>query len=306
MLYTEIGGKTKIKISKIALGCALMGSQINEKDSFLVIDKFLESGGNIVDTARVYADWLEGGLNVSETTIGKYIKSRKNRGKIIISTKGGHPPLSDMDVSRLDKQSLEADITASLKYLQTDYIDVYFLHRDDKSIPVCEIMPVLNGFVKAGKALLLGCSNWGAARISEANEFALKNKLTPFSISQLMWSFAEVIKPPADKTLVIMNDSEYKWYAQNNFPVMAYSSQANGFFSKAVKDGIENLPQHLKDSYLSGENIRRIKIIEEIIKRTNCSPAFAAISSLLSNPVNTIAVIGPKNFPQLCDSLNGI
>lgn len=93
-------------------------------------------------------------MDSSESVIGRWLRSRGCRDKVIISTKGGHPQLDDMSSSRLDPESLRCDLNRSLDCLGSDYADIYFLHRDDERIPVSEIMPILNEFVQSGKVHL--------------------------------------------------------------------------------------------------------------------------------------------------------
>lgn len=133
-----------------------------------------------MDTARVYASWLQGGDGASEKTIGEFLKSEGLRETAIIATKGGHPPLDDMHNPRINKLELTKDLNESLENLTTDYIDIYYLHRDNERKDVSEIMPILDGFVKEGKVKYLGASNWKVERIIAANKFARENNLTPF------------------------------------------------------------------------------------------------------------------------------
>lgn len=169
----------------------------------------------------------------SEKCIGRWIAERKCRNKVFLSTKGAHPELADIHSSRMSRENIVQDLNESLAFLQCDYVDLYFLHRDDTTKPVSFIMDVLDEQVKAGKIRFLGASNWTKSRIDEANAYAVANGKTPFSVSQIQWSLADV-KPDAglDDTLVQMNKSEYDAYLKNPLPVMAFSSQARGFFPK--------------------------------------------------------------------------
>lgn len=117
MIYTEIGSK---KISKIVLGGAGLGTRVSKSESLKLMDIYFEHGGNAFDTARVYCDWMKGGANVSEQTIGEWIHSRNIRDKVWISTKGGHPPIEHLQVSRINEKELTLDIEKSLYYLNID------------------------------------------------------------------------------------------------------------------------------------------------------------------------------------------
>jgi aryl-alcohol dehydrogenase-like predicted oxidoreductase len=103
-----------LKLSSIILGSCYFGTEISEEESFKMLDKYYELGGRTIDTARVYASWLEGGESASEKTIGKWLKSRNLQEEMTVVTKGGHPPIGDMLRSRLDRDSIFYDIEKSL------------------------------------------------------------------------------------------------------------------------------------------------------------------------------------------------
>ena len=113
MIYTQFGEK---KVSKIALGGALFGSKIPKAQAFQIMDKYLEAGGNVLDTARGYAAWLDGGENASENAIGEFLKSNSDRENVVVVTKGGLPTEDRLDVLRVNEQDVLADLENSLKY----------------------------------------------------------------------------------------------------------------------------------------------------------------------------------------------
>ena len=199
--------KYEIEIPSLAFGTASFEKQDNDEEYFPFLDTYVKLGGNCIDTARTYCSWLEGGDGSSEKTIGRWLTARNNRKDVVIVTKGGHHAWVDGErVSRLTREELEKDLQASLDALQTDYIDIYLLHRDDESTPVEEIMPVLDDFVKSGKVHFIGASNWKTERIEKANDFAVKNGMEPFRISQIYYSLAHTSKEAiADSTIACMD-----------------------------------------------------------------------------------------------------
>ena len=305
MVYTELGEK---RLSKIVFGCADFGARLNAQGAFEMMDEYFERGGNVFDTARIYCEWLEGGANASEHILGEWIRSRGVREHVFISTKGGHPPIDDLHTSRLKKDELTADINASLRYLQTDCVDVYYLHRDDNGLPVSEIMPILDGFVKAGKTRYLGAANWTAERMIEANAFAIENGLTPFTFNQNMWSYATVnAGGETDDTLVIMDESELSSYKKSNVILMPYGSQAQGFYTKAATSGVENLTPRQKAKYLNERNLERLEKVKRISAETGLSPTAIGLAYLLYHKELTVhPVIGAHNKALLNDSLGAL
>ncbi len=290
-----------LRMSRIILGGVPFGTTLDEQQSFEMLDKYFERGGNTIDTARVYCDWLENGHSASECTIGAWIKSKNNRNEVILITKGGHP--AEDGVSRLSKQEILSDMDLSLKALQTDYVDLYLLHRDDFNKPVNEIMDTLHLLVQQGKARAVGVSNWTCDRILEANAYADKNNKTRLIISQIQWSLAECFPQNFnDSTLVCMNQKEYNQYLDMGMPVMAFSSQANGLFSKANENGLEYVPKKLL-KFLTLENINRFNNLLKLCKRKGYSRTAVALNYIIDNKLNGSAIIGCTNLEQLYDCM---
>lgn len=285
-----------MKISAVVLGTDYYGSERDEKVCFDIMDAYKELGGNCIDTAKIYSN------GSSEAVIGRWLKQR-GRSDMYISTKGAHP-LSDMSISRLSEKEIEEDLNSSLKRLSLDYIDLYWLHRDDEKKPVEEIIEALNKFIKQGKIRHIGASNWTAKRINEASDYAQKHNLEAFCASQIKWSLA-VTSPlyNDDKTLVEMNGKEYEAYLKNKIAVFAYASQGKGFFSKYAS-GKENLSEKAKSRYLCETNIKRCEAIKRLAEEKAVSISQAVISYIYSNKdINAYAIIGPKNLKQLNDCM---
>jgi aryl-alcohol dehydrogenase-like predicted oxidoreductase len=213
----------------------LFGSGVSREDAFSQMDSFFAHGGNFFDTARVYADWLPGGHSASEKTLGAWIKERKLRDKAVISTKGACPDFKTMNIPRLSSGEVRSDLEESLEALGTDYIDLYFLHRDDVSRPVEEIFETLEAFKKEGKILRYGCSNWTLARMEEADTVAARRGLEGFICNQIQFSLGDlVVTEISDKTTVPMDQDIYTWHERTRKAVMAYTSSCNGWFSKKL------------------------------------------------------------------------
>ncbi len=264
-----------------------------------LLDMYVDAGGKSLDTARLYS----GGF--TETVIGSWMKKRKNRDQLVITTKGGHPPVSNMTHSRLDRNSIFSDMKESLAALQIDYTDIYLLHRDDRSIPVGEIVDTLDELVKAGYAKICGVSNWETDRIIEANAYAKANGKATLGVSQINFSLAETTPETiGDKTLVCMNETEYAAYAEQNIPVMAFSAQAKGFFAKYAAG--EMLSEKAKSRFFSEKNEARAKRVIEVSKETGLSPAAVALCYLSCNPLPTSAVFSCRTETQMADSLTAM
>lgn len=286
------------KVSKIVLGTDYYGSIVDEKVCFRLYDMFADAGGNHIDTAHLYV----GGE--SERILGKWIKAH-GRDKVYIATKGAHPPLDDMNASRLSEPEIRKDLEESLIRLGIDCIDLYWLHRDHVSADTGEIIEILNGFIKEGKIRNIGCSNWKGERISEANAYAKAHELAGFSASQIKWSLAETNDDYIDDpTLVEMDGMEYEYYKKSGVPVVAFASQGKGFFSKYAADGEDGLSDKAKERYLTEKNIQVCRRVEEIAVAHDTSVGAVVLSYLMSiKEVSAMPIIGCKNETQLSDSL---
>ena len=290
------------EVGRAALGTALFGTVLPEEECRAVLDEFFECGGNIVDTALIYADWEPGEKSSSEKVIGRWIKDKKNRHSMVISTKGGHPKLDTMNISRLSEKEIFEDIDSSLKNLQTDYIDIYFLHRDDKSKPVGEIMETLNKLVRAGKARNVGLSNWSPLRIAEARKYCRENNLADIFYSQIEFGIAEPNPGTFDPTTEFMDSDAYEFYRRNDINLFSCSAQSGGYFFNLDEHG---LPKANK-KYDSADNLARFDEVMRLCRKYDCSAAGILVAALCSNPhFRTIPILGCMSTEQLKTSVKG-
>ncbi len=294
--------QSDLSVSQICLGTGSFGSSVPEEAAFKLLDAFVAAGGNFIDSARIYAMWLPDGANASERTIGNWQRSRGLRDQIVIATKGAHPDLKTMHLSRLSRADIQADIRDSLKYLQTDVIDVYWLHRDDPQRPMADILETLNSEVQAGTIRYFGCSNWRVTRIREAADYARQAGWQSFIANQPMWSLAEPNRENiGDKTMVLMDTEDLDYHRETGMAVIPYTAQARGYFTKlahnTLKDG--DIRQ-----YDNARNRLRYERAGELAARHNVPITSIALSYLTSQPFPVIPIIGAHTSEQLADSLS--
>lgn len=286
-----------LNISSIVMGSAMSMSRLPKDIYFDIFDTYFEAGGNIVDTARSYGT---GGR--LEKQVGDYLKETGRTDKVIISTKGCHP-YQDM-LPRLSYEDMEKDVTESLEVLYRDHIDLWWIHKDDESVPVEGIVDGFNRLIKEGKVSAVGCSNWTIDRIKAAQDYAEATGQTGFAASQINWSLAftvsEFFRDPSNKT---MDDRSYDWYYAHNMPIFSFSSQAQGFFPRIDAAGIAGLPEDLQKSYVSPENLRRLKFAKEFAEKHDCSLSAVALAYLINNKLTCFPIIGAENVDMLKQSL---
>ncbi len=306
MRYINIPN-TELNSSAISLGTINLGSMIDEKASFGLLDAYLEQGGNSLDTAKVYADWLPGEKSSSEKTIGRWLGQRKNRDRLILATKGAHPELASMHISRLSPAEIASDLDASLKNLQTDRIDLYWLHRDDENRSVDEIIDTLLGLVQQGKIRYFGCSNWRVPRIKAAQAYAAGRGHPGFVANQILWSLATVEpRNLQDQTMVVMDETTKRYHRETGLTAFAYSSQANGWFHRVAGGTTDRMSAAFLHMYATPVNQTRFQRVQHLAETNGLSITGLVLGYLLAQPFPTIPIVGSQSVDQLLDSLRAL
>ncbi len=234
-----------IEVTKLALGTVNFGSYFSDEDSINQIYEYTEMGGNFIDTAHIYGDWEPGDGPRSEVVIGKWLKESGRRNEVVISSKGVHPDMATMDTPRVSVENIISDLDNSLKSLQTDYIDIYFLHMDDRSKPVGPLLECLEEQVKAGKIRYYGVSNWKLDRLMEADEYAMENDLKGFDVNQIMFGLAVCNQETLQKPYLIQMDEKIRKYQEKTgMNGMSYMAMSNGYLPKRF-DGLLKENHHI-------------------------------------------------------------
>lgn len=301
MRMTQIP-QTDLAPSAICLGTSNFGNGIAPENAYNLLDAYLTHGGNFIDTAAVYANWLPGEKNSSEKTIGRWLARSGKRDLVILATKGGHPELATMRISRMSPGEIVDDVETSLRNLQTDRIDLYWLHRDDTTRPVSQIVDTLHSQVTGGRIRYFGCSNWRVDRIAAAQEYAAAQGITGFVANQMRWSLA-VLNPDAggDPTTVAMDGITEEYHRRTGLAAIPYSSQANGYFQKMAAG--EELRPNQQKVYGMPENAARLERVEQLARETGLSISQIVLAYLTNQPFPTIPIVGCRTVAQVADSM---
>jgi aryl-alcohol dehydrogenase-like predicted oxidoreductase len=300
MEYGHIQGTDK-PISRLVLGTVMINRDEPEQ-SFALLDQALELGYTTLDTAHVYAD---GDI---ERTIGDWMQERGNREQVFIIGKGAHPNGDRKCVTPWD---IGADLLDTLARLQTDYVDLYLLHRDDPDVPVSEIVDALEEHRRAGRIHAFGGSNWTHQRIAEANEYAASHDCAQFAASSPNFSLAEQVGDPwgegsGSVTLSgSANASAREWYRETGTPVLAWSSLAHGFFSgRMTRDNYAELADGAcKSGYCYEVNFEKLDRVAELADKKGLSIPQIALIYVVSQPMPVFPLIGAQNRVELEASL---
>lgn len=293
--------KTDLLVSPICMGTAIIGSTINEHDSFERLDMFYENGGNFLDTSNIYADWIDGvEKSVSEKTIGKWIKNRNLSSKIVVSTKGGHGELNGPVIgkTRLKREELNEQIQKSLENLCVDSVGLYYLHRDDVSIPVENIMDTLFENTDKGYIRNIGCSNWSLQRLKLANEYAKKCNRDGFVVSSDRWSLAR-FKPDKDPSIVPFNKERFEYIKQQNMSEIPFQAMGRGTLSLIAEGKTPD------ENYMVDENYTLSERVAEIAKKYGTTIAAISIAYLTNQEISVIPIMFFDNDNQIKEALSG-
>ena len=294
MRYENIPGVNK-PVARLVQGTTMIGSDLNEAESFSLLDQVYELGCNAIDTAHVYS----GGH--SERIIGRWMQERGLREKIVLITKGA---AHSEDRRRMTPFDIASDLHDSLARLKTDYIDLYLLHRDDPNVPVEPIVDALNKHVRAGRIRAFGASNWPHQRIEAANEYARANGFEPFVASSPQFSLAESLDEPWPLCISISGSAgrlAREWYVQSQMPLLIWSPLASGFFSgKFRRDNLHLFGEREWDevvvrSYANEPNFQRLDRANTLAAEKGLSAAQVALAYVMNHPMNTFVVVGPHS-----------
>ncbi len=297
--YGDLPGQLR-KASRIFFGTA-NALMLSGQDSSALLDEMVSLGINAFDTARGYGQ--------AEQVLGNWMAKRGNRAQLVILSKCGD---LKKGVVHLDRGVIEEELTQSLKELQTDYIDIYLLHRDDPNTPIAEYMQCLNEAKQAGKIRCFGVSNWTVARIMEANAYAQANGLEGFTVSSPHFGLAEQVNDPWGGGCVTISGNsrahDRQWYRACQMPVVAYSSLSRGFFSGKFRAGDMAQAKLVLDApaqrgYLCESNMARLVRAEVLAKRDGCTVAQVALRYLFGSGLNLFAVLSTSSAQRMRENI---
>jgi aryl-alcohol dehydrogenase-like predicted oxidoreductase len=313
---------TELELSSLCLGTGNFGGKLDYTQSFELLDRFRDIGGSFIDTANVYCKWIPGMNNSSEQYIGAWLKSRRAYHDVVIATKGGHYDFSAPDVSRVNRADVVHDLNESLKTLDLDHIDLYWLHRDDENKDIGEILELMEELAKEGKIRYYGASNFKRKRLEEARKYAASHGMKGFCAVSNQWSGA-CVNPGKnlndDESIVIMDMEMYRWHEEWQVPMVPFSSSAYGFFSKLKKEGvpvpegevtredvmkawnISAMPEKMKEAYMNERNLRLYGILCRASEDYGVSVYSMTQAYFLNRPFQVFPVGAVSGTEQLAD-----
>jgi aryl-alcohol dehydrogenase-like predicted oxidoreductase len=295
-----------IEISALCLGVAEIGVRQTEIEAHYLLDYWIQNGGNGIDTARVYSDWIPGEKHRSERIVGDWLKATGVREQIVLATKAGHPLFDNNWQVRLSPSELRQDLEGSLETLGTDYIDVWFLHRDDESIPVEQIIDSCDIFVRDGRVKALGAANWTAKRIHKANDYASRVHKAGFVATQLFWNLGSRHYRGLESTSRSMDDDAERLHEAGDLIAMPYSSQAGGFFSNWLEGDDVAHSKAERSGYATKANFQIATLAGDIARRNGVPVGAVVLTFLRSHSFKVVPIIGCGTPAHLAASIEAL
>ena len=292
-------GKTGLKVSELCLGTMTFGREINQRASHRILNRFVEAGGNFIDTADVYTQ------GASEEIVGRWLKG-KARDDVIIATKVRFPMGDGPNELGLSRKHILAGVENSLRRLNTDYIDLYQVHCWDPATPLAETLSTLNSLVQSGKVRYIGASNFAPWQLQKALDLSRQMGWEPFISLQPLYNLL---------------DRYIEWglvpvCLNEGLGIIPWSPLRGGWLSGKYRRGMTAPPAGTRveiaekegwsESWSVYDNERTWRIIDvllEVAEEAGKSPAQAALNWLLHRPGVTAPIIGARTLDHLEDNL---
>ena len=288
-------GQSDLSVAPLSFGGNVFGWTADEPTSFAILDAYVNGGGNFIDTADSYS------VGQSERILGRWMSERKNRDRLIIATKVGSQMGTDVNACGLSRQHILNEVDASLKRLQTEYIDLYQAHRDDPQTPLEETLATFNDLIQQGKVRSIGASNYSAARLREALQISEQHHYARY----------ECVQPPYH----LLNRAQYERELEplcltQGLGVITYSSLASGFLTGKYRQG-QDVPsspraKRIQEQYMNEHAFRVLQEVDRIAQARQATDAQVAIAWILARPGITAAIASATSIEQVLELLGSL
>ena len=286
-------GKTDLQVHPLCLGGNVFGWSANTEQSNLILDAYADADGNFIDSADMYSEWHNGNVGgESETIIGDWMKRRGNRAQIIVATKvaklSTRPGLAAANIASAAEDSL--------RRLGTDYIDIYYAHHDDESVPLEESLTAFHKLVTDGKVRYIAASNYSADRLAEALKISRDLGISEYVLLQPHYN--AIVRSEYEGELMALAVKE-------EIPVLPYFALAAGFLTGKYQPGVsvtsvraENMPEYMNDR---GWAI--LQALTDIAATHNAPIAATALAWLRAQPGIAAPIASARTPEQLAQIL---
>ncbi len=292
-------GRSGLEIAPLAFGGNVLGWTADEAQSYRLLDEFVGSGLNLIDTADVYSKWVPGHSGgESETILGRWLKKSGKRDQVLIATKVGMKLAPGK--SGLAAGYIAQAVEESLVRLQTDHIDLYQAHLDDPAVPLEETLGAFDALIRSGKVRAIGASNYSAARLEEALAVSAAHGLARYESLQPLYNLYD----RADFEAGLADVCE-----RHGLGVINYYPLASGFLTGKYRSALDagKSPRGARaQSYLTPRGRAILVALDEVAAESHTTPACVALAWLLSRPVVTAPIASATSPEQLRELLAAV
>lgn len=287
-------GRSGLDTAPLVLGGNVFGWTADEDTSFKLLDRFVERGFNAIDTADVYSAWAPGlAGGESEAVMGRWLARRGRRDDVVIMTKVG-----SLEARKgLSADNIAAAVEDSLRRLQTDYLDVYFAHIDDDSVPLEETLGAFSKLVEAGKVRAIGASNYSADRLREALQVSADKGLKRYEIMQPGYNLYD--RAGFEQELAALAQGE-------ELGVVSYFSLASGFLTGkyASRDDLKGAARAgFLEGFFDERGMQLLETLRKVSADVGATPAQVSLAWLMTRPGVTAPIASATSVEQLDDIL---
>lgn len=287
-------GRTGLKVAPLCFGGNVLGWTTDERTSFAVLDAYVEGGGNFIDTADSYSRWVPGHVGgESEAVLGRWMRERGNRARIVVATKVGNPMGDGPNDRGVSRARIMDSVEQSLRRLQTDYIDLYQAHIDDRDTPLEETLRAFDDLIRQGKVRYIGASNYSAWRLATALWTSDKHGYARYETLQPRYNLAA--REEYERELEPLCQEQ-------GIGVITYSSLASGFLSGKYRAG-QPLPssaraQGVQRGYMNERGFAILDAVERVAREHGATPGQVALAWILARPAITAPIASTTSVEQ--------
>jgi aryl-alcohol dehydrogenase-like predicted oxidoreductase len=290
-------GSTGVKVSALCLGAMYFGTKQDEETSFRLLDAYLDAGGSFIDTANIYAWWIDGCRGgESESLLGRWMQARKNRNKLFLATKVGFG-YDDVPVG-LTAKLIQRECEKSLKRLGTERIELYYAHVDDPKTPLEESLEAFDRLVEQGKVRFIGASNYSAWRMEEARWVSETQGLTAFCCLQQRHTYIQPKPGTSFSPQRHINQDLLDFASQRPITLLAYSALISGGYTHPEKYDFTN--------YQGPHTEARLAMLKTLAAEKGVSPNQVVLAWMLNNQPRILPLIAASTMEQLQENVGAL
>lgn len=296
-MQTILLGHTGVEVSALCLGAMYFGTKEDEAISFRLLDMYMDAGGCFIDTANIYAHWIQGGCGgESESLLGRWMKQRRNRGRVFLASKVG---FEYGEVKRgTSPHQIEVECEKSLKRMGVETIDLYYLHNDDRETPLEDSLGALEKLVRAGKVRFIGASNFLAWRLEEARATSRSNGWSEFCCLQQRHTYLRPRPGISFYPQMVIDDNLLDYGRSRPLTLLAYSVLLSGAYTRPER-GID-------PAYQGADSDARLAVLRKVADGRGVSPNQVILAWMLQGSPRVLPLIAASTPAQMDENLGAL